>query len=125
MVRGTIPGLFKTSKLGLQLLRSLLMVACTAGNFIAVQYLRLDQTVSITFLAPLVVAALAGPVLGEYVGWHRALAIVAGFIGILIVVRPGFADHPSGVRGFARRDDSATRSSCSSRASSSASTRRS
>ena len=99
---GTIPGLFKTSKLGLQLLRSLLMVACTAGNFLAVQYLRLDQTVSISFLAPLVVAALAGPMLGEYVGWHRALAIITGFLGILIVVRPGFAEiHPAFAASFA------------------------
>ncbi len=88
----TIPSLFKTQKLGLQTLRSFLMVACTAFNFIAVQYLRLDQTVSIAFLAPLVVAALAGPVLGEWVGWRRMLAILTGFLGILIVVRPGFAD---------------------------------
>lgn len=87
-----IPGLLKTEKLGLQTLRSFLMLATTAFNFLAVQHLRLDQTVSIAFLAPLVVAALAGPVLGEWVGWRRALAIVAGFIGILIVVRPGFAD---------------------------------
>ena len=84
----TIPSLFKTRKLGLQTLRSFLMVACTACNFIAVQYLRLDQTVAIAFLAPLVVAALAGPVLGEWVGWRRMLAILTGFLGILIVVRP-------------------------------------
>jgi drug/metabolite transporter (DMT)-like permease len=83
-----IPALFKTQKLGLQTLRSFLMVACTACNFIAVQYLRLDQTVAIAFLAPLVVAALAGPVLGEWVGWRRMLAILMGFLGILIVVRP-------------------------------------
>jgi drug/metabolite transporter (DMT)-like permease len=51
--------------------------------------LRLDQTLAITFLTPLVVAALAIPLLGEHVGWHRALAIAVGFVGILIVVRPG------------------------------------
>jgi drug/metabolite transporter (DMT)-like permease len=91
-----VPGLLKTRRLGLQLLRSLFMAATTAFNFLAVQYLRLDQTISITFLAPLLVAALAGPLLGEYVGWRRALAIVAGFAGVLIVVRPGFAEfHPA------------------------------
>lgn len=96
-----IPSLFKTSKLHLQAVRSLLMVATTACNFIAVEYLRLDQTVSIAFLAPLVVAALAGPMLGEYIGWRRALAVVAGFIGILVVVRPGFADvHPAVLVSF-------------------------
>lgn len=84
----TLPSLLKTNKLGLQTLRSFLMVACTACNFIAVQYLQLDQTVAIAFLAPLVVAALAGPVLGEWVGWRRMLAILVGFGGVLIVVRP-------------------------------------
>jgi drug/metabolite transporter (DMT)-like permease len=88
----TIPSLLKTQKLGLQIVRSFLMVACTACNFIAVQYLRLDQTVAVAFLAPLVVAALAGPFLGEWVGWRRMLAILVGFAGILIVVRPGFAE---------------------------------
>jgi drug/metabolite transporter (DMT)-like permease len=93
---GAIPGLFRTKRLGLQLTRSFLMVACTACNFIAVHYLRLDQTVAIAFLAPLVVAALAGPVLGEYVGWHRSLTVITGFLGIPIVVRPGFAEiHPA------------------------------
>jgi drug/metabolite transporter (DMT)-like permease len=92
----TIPALFETRRLRLQLVRSSLMAATTACNFLAVQYLRLDQTISISFLAPLVVAALAGPMLGEYVGWRRAVAIFTGFIGILIVVRPGFAEiHPA------------------------------
>ena len=59
---------------------------------IGVQHLRLDQTISIAFLAPLVVAALAGPLLGEWVGWRRMVAICVGFLGILIVVRPGFTD---------------------------------
>ena len=97
----TIPSLFKTQKLGLQMLRSVCMVATTTGNFIAIQYLRLDQTISVAFLAPLVVAALAGPVLGEWVGWRRGLAIVIGFLGILIVVRPGFAAvHPAIILSF-------------------------
>jgi drug/metabolite transporter (DMT)-like permease len=91
-----VPGLLKTQRLGLQLTRSLLMAATTAFNFLAVQYLRLDQTISIAFLAPLVVAALAGPLLGEYVGWRRALAVVTGFTGVLIVVRPGIVEfHPA------------------------------
>ena len=46
--------------------------------------------------APLVVALLAGPLLGEWVGWRRMIAILIGFGGILIAVRPGFADvHPA------------------------------
>jgi drug/metabolite transporter (DMT)-like permease len=97
-----VPGLLKTRKLGLQTIRSILMAATTVFNFLAIQYLRLDQTISIAFLAPLLVAALAGPFLGEYVGWRRSFAIVTGFIGILIVIRPGFAElHPAFVASFA------------------------
>lgn len=88
----TIPSLLKTQKFGWQIARSFLMLGCTACNFIAVQYLRLDQTVAIAFLAPLVVAALAGPFLGEWVGWRRMLAILTGFFGIFIVVRPGLTE---------------------------------
>lgn len=93
--------LFATSSLGLQLLRSVLMVATTAFNFMALQYLRLDQTVTIVFLAPLVVALLAGPLLGEWVGTRRLIAIVVGFIGVLIAVRPGLgAVHPAVIYSF-------------------------
>jgi drug/metabolite transporter (DMT)-like permease len=85
-----MPKLLRTGNLKLQLMRSSLMAATTLLNFEAVKYLRLDQTLSITFLTPLVVAALAVPLLGEHVGWRRTMAIIVGFIGILIVVRPGF-----------------------------------
>lgn len=93
--------LFTTQKLAKQMVRSTLMAATTLFNFLALQYLRLDQTITIVFLAPLVVAALAGPLLGEWVGWRRAIAIVVGFIGVLIAVRPGFGDvHPAVVYSF-------------------------
>jgi drug/metabolite transporter (DMT)-like permease len=49
-----------------------------------------DQTATIFFLTPLVIAALAGPILNEWVGWRRLVAILTGFFGILIVMRPGF-----------------------------------
>jgi drug/metabolite transporter (DMT)-like permease len=83
-----LPELVATRRLGLQVVRSILMVATTACNFYAIQTLRLDQTVTIVFMAPLVVAALAGPLLGEWVGWRRGLAIVIGFAGVLIAMHP-------------------------------------
>lgn len=73
-----------------QLLRSGLLLATTAFNFLALQYLQLDQTATIFFLSPFAVAALAGPLLNEWVGWHRLLAICLGFSGVLFVTRPGF-----------------------------------
>lgn len=88
--------LFTTNRFKLQMVRSVLMVATTAFNFLALKYLRLDQTITIVFLAPLMVALLAGPLLGEWVGWRRLVAILVGFAGVLIVVRPGFsAVHPA------------------------------
>ncbi len=85
-----LSALLHTKKLKLELVRSFLMVSTTACNFIALRHLRLDQTVSVTFLAPLIVALLAGPFLGEWAGWRRLVAIFVGFIGVLIVVHPGF-----------------------------------
>ena len=81
---------FVSAKPGHQLLRSVLLATTTAFNFAAVKYLRLDQTVTIFFLPPLLVAAWAGPILGEWVGWRRLLAILTGFIGVIFVTRPGF-----------------------------------
>lgn len=93
--------LFATQKLGWELLRSFLMVSTTVFNFLALQHLRLDQTVTVMFLAPLIVALLAGPLLGEWVGWRRLMAILVGFLGILIVVRPGIAGlHPAFAYAF-------------------------
>jgi drug/metabolite transporter (DMT)-like permease len=93
--------LFTTKKFAKQMVRSTLMAATTLFNFLALQYLRLDQTITIVFLAPLVVAALAGPLLGEWVGWRRAIAIAVGFAGVLIAVRPGFGDvHPAVIYSF-------------------------
>lgn len=91
-----VPSMFKTRRFKWQIARSALMALVTGFNFLALKYLRLDQTVTIVFLAPLVVALLAGPLLGEWVGWRRLTAILVGFGGILIVVRPGFAEiHPA------------------------------
>ncbi len=80
--------MFRTNGLKLQLARSTLMVATTVFNFMALQTLRLDQAVTIVFLAPLVVALLAGPFLGEWVGWRRMVAILIGFCGVLVAVHP-------------------------------------
>jgi drug/metabolite transporter (DMT)-like permease len=79
----------RSAKPVVQILRSALMVVTTGFNFIALRYLQLDQTVTIFFLTPLLVAALAGPLLNEWVGWHRMLAILAGFVGVLFVMHPG------------------------------------
>lgn len=92
-----IPALVSTKKPWHQALRSLLLLGSTAFNFAALVTLRMDQSLTIQFLAPLLVALLAGPLLGEWVGWRRMLAIVVGFGGILVAIRPGYAEIPPAV----------------------------
>ncbi len=79
----------RSAKPVIQIVRSCFMILTTGLNFIALKYLQLDQNITIFFLTPLLVAALAGPLLGEWVGWHRVLAIIAGFVGVLVVMHPG------------------------------------
>jgi drug/metabolite transporter (DMT)-like permease len=90
------PQLMRTRRPWLQLGRSTLLLASTVLNFFALRYLQLDETVSIIFCTPFIVAALGGPMLGEWIGWRRWTAIVVGFAGILLVTRPGAGGiHPA------------------------------
>lgn len=84
----SLTDLFRTKHLKLQLVRSVLMASTTVLNFLALQTLRLDQAITIVFLAPLVVALLAGPFLGEWVGWRRLVAIGVGFSGVAVAMAP-------------------------------------
>jgi drug/metabolite transporter (DMT)-like permease len=91
-----VPRLLRSQVPARQLLRSCLLLGSTVTNFFALKYLRLDQTTTIAFLTPLTVALLAGPILGEWVGWRRFTAILVGFCGILVAMRPGIAEvHPA------------------------------
>jgi drug/metabolite transporter (DMT)-like permease len=84
------PGLLRTARPTLQLGRSFLLLGSTVFNFMAFRYLQLDEALAILFSTPFMVAILAGPILGEWVGWRRWIAIGVGFVGVLVVVRPGF-----------------------------------
>jgi drug/metabolite transporter (DMT)-like permease len=59
------------------------------ANFLALRQLQLAETSTISFLQPMFVALLAGPLLGESVGGARLMAIAVGFLGVLIATRPG------------------------------------
>ena len=94
----TMPGLMKTQRPWLQIGRSALLFASTACNFVALRYLQLDQTATISFTTPFIIALLAGPLLGEWIHWRRWLAIIVGFCGVLLVTRPGFGGiHPAAI----------------------------
>lgn len=90
------PGLMRSKRPVLQIVRSALLLGSTLTNFFAFRYLQLDQALSILFSAPFLVAILAGPVLGEWIGWRRWLAILVGFAGVLLVTKPGGGGiHPA------------------------------
>lgn len=79
----------RTSRLKLQLLRSSCLLGATFFFFTALAGLDLADATATMFAAPLVVTALAGPLLGEKVGLWRWSAVVVGFGGMLLIVRPG------------------------------------
>ena len=79
----------QTRRLPLQIVRGLLLVAVTFLFIAALGRLPLADVTAINFLSPIVVTALSAIVLGEAVGWHRWLAVSVGFVGVLIIVRPG------------------------------------
>jgi drug/metabolite transporter (DMT)-like permease len=77
--------------------RALLIIASTAFFFLALAYLPIADTLAIYFVQPLVVTLLAPLILKEHVGMRRWIAVVIGFIGTLIIIRPGFQSLNPGV----------------------------
>ena len=86
--------LFKTAKLGMQLARSAVMFASNCSYIAALSTVALATASAIMFTAPLMVTALSQPFLGERVGIRRWSAVIVGFLGALIIIRPGL-DTPT------------------------------
>lgn len=79
-----------TEQLGLQIARGLILAAEICVMVLGFVFIGLVESHAIFAIYPLLVAALSGPVLGEGVGWRRWVAIGVGFIGVLIILQPGF-----------------------------------
>lgn len=80
----------------LQLLRGTMLFGMTGLNFWALQYLQLAETGAIQFAVPLLIALFGAWLLGERLDAGRWAAIAAGFVGVLLIVRPGTqAFHPA------------------------------
>ncbi len=87
---------WRTRKPGLQLLRSLVLVLATLGFWGGLRYLPLAEASAITFLAPIFVVLLSWPLLRERATRARQIASAVGFVGILVLLRPGSAAlHPA------------------------------
>jgi drug/metabolite transporter (DMT)-like permease len=91
-------GSLMTRKWPWHLLRTVLATCTMFGFFYGLARMPLVEALTLGFTAPLMVTALSVPMLGEHVGWRRWAAVIAGFAGVLIVLRPaGGAMSPAAV----------------------------
>ena len=81
-----------TEKPKLQLIRGLLLFCANILFFYSISIISLAKALTLAFIAPLIVTALSPVLLGEKVGFRRWAAVVIGFIGSLVVIRPGFVE---------------------------------
>ena len=81
--------LMVTPNLGLQLVRSLLLLVTTGLYFTGLKYVPIAEASAIMYSAPLLVTALAPFILKEKVGLRRWMSVLIGFVGALIIIRPG------------------------------------
>lgn len=81
--------LFVTRHPFLMGIRALMQVGSASFFQMALKHMPLAETTSLTFVSPLIVALFAGSLLGEKFGWRNALATLAGFLGVLLIARPG------------------------------------
>ncbi|MEM1341024.1 MAG: DMT family transporter [Pseudomonadota bacterium] len=86
---GGIRAAARTGQPSLQIFRGVLLAVEICVAVIGFVILGLVESHAIFACYPLMIAALSGPVLGETVGWRRWVAVIAGFVGILIILQPG------------------------------------
>ena len=90
-------GAMRTNQIGRHILRGFMSSANVTLLFAAVALIPIADMSAINFLQPVIGAAIAGLVLGEVVSRARWIAIIAGFAGALIMIRPGFAEFNIGI----------------------------
>ena len=84
-----LPRAVATRRPGLQVVRSMLLIGASAMFVTALAVMPLADANAIIFVAPILVAALSAPLLGERVGRQRWIGVALGFAGTLIIIRPG------------------------------------
>jgi len=90
MPRDRIKNFYYTKRSGLHFLRSLFGLIALIAIFIALRNLPLATVVSISFAAPIFTTIFSIFFLSEKVGYYRWLAVLIGFIGIIVITEPGF-----------------------------------
>ena len=89
ILRGRYPAALRTPRPALQTTRSIVLVVSTALIFTGLKLIALADVYAVMAIAPLLITALSVPFLGERVGPRRWAGVVAGFVGALIIIRPG------------------------------------
>ena len=79
----------RTERWRWHVLRTVLATGAMFGFFYGLSQMPLVNALTLGFTAPLMMTALSVPFLGEHVGWRRWLAVTVGFVGVLIMLRPG------------------------------------
>ena len=79
----------KTKKPIRHFVRATAAVGCVVLYIYGIKFLPLSENIAISHSAPIIAALLAVPLLSEKLGIHRMSAILVGFIGVLIIVKPG------------------------------------
>ena len=79
----------KTQKPVRHFVRAFSAVGCVVLYIFGIKYLLLSENIAIAHSAPIIAALLAVPILGEKIGIHRILAIIIGFVGVLVIIKPG------------------------------------
>ena len=82
--------------MGLQIIRGGLLLSSTVCFFAAIAEMPLADSLALVFIYPVIVTALSSILLGEKVGIRRWAAISVGFLGALVIIRPGFNNIDSG-----------------------------
>ena len=91
-----LPAMMRTRRPGLQLTRSVLVLIATVVAFMAFRVMPLADVTAIWATTPIMVTALSVPLLGERVGPRRWAGVAAGFVGALVIIRPGLGVmHPA------------------------------
>lgn len=89
-------GILATRHHAIQIARGLTAVSASASFVFAVTYVPLADALSITFVAPIFVTVMGAVLLGETIGMRRWIAVAIGFVGMLVIVRPGVGVlHPA------------------------------
>jgi drug/metabolite transporter (DMT)-like permease len=79
-----------------QIIRGGLLLVSTIFFFAAIAHMPIADALALVFISPLLVTALSPVLLGEHVGVRRWVAVLIGFIGALIIIRPGFSNVDTG-----------------------------